>query len=284
LAGVPTRIGSGALALAVIAALAACGSSDKEKRNTLALTINDVGKGATFKVPKSAKGGLTTLKVTNKGENPHSAQLVLVKGNHTEEDVAKAFGPDSTAKNEWLRAEGGVGAVPPGQTASATVSLEPGRYLVADIGEPDGPPTFTKFNVTAGPSGSLPTTETTVTAAEAGKDKYRWDISGPLKSGESTVTFKSEGKEALHFVQAVKLVGNPSEKQVIEALGQQGKPPKFIDQKTFYSTAILDGKKSQVTPLVLAKPGRWVLFCALSDRGEKKEHFKEGLLKILPVK
>jgi hypothetical protein len=293
LSGVLTRIGSGALALAVIAALSACGSSDKEKNggssssggSTLAMTVAESGKTVKYTIPKGAKGGLTTVKLTNQGKAPHAAQLVLVNGNHTAQDVQKAFGPDSTDKSEWLRAEGGLGNVPPGATASATVSLEPGRYMVADTAA-DGPPTLTEFKVTSGPSGSLPTTDTTVTAAEAGKDKYRWDISGPIKSGESTVTFKSEGKDALHFIQAVKLVGNPSEKQVAKTIAEQGKSkgPKVIDEQTFYSTAILDGKKSEVAPLVLAKPGRWVFFCALTDRGEKKEHFKEGLLKIVTVK
>jgi hypothetical protein len=290
LPGVLIRIGSGALALVAIAALAACGSSDKEKKggsksassgNTLALTIAESGKAAKFTAPKTAKGGLTTVKLTNQGKAPHSAQLLLVKGDHTPQDVAKVFGPDSRDKAEWLRTRGGVGSVPPGQTASATVSLEPGRYLIGDTSQ-DGPPTFAPLTVTAGESGPLPTTDTKVTAAEAGKDKWRWDISGPLKPGAQDVTFKSEGKEAIHFIGAVQIKGDVPEKKVVKALGRD-KPPAFIDQKSFYSTAILDGGKSEVTRFVLSKPGRWLLFCPLTDRGEKEEHDKQGLAKVVTV-
>lgn len=288
--GKATRIGLAALALAAVAVLAACGSSSKEKKgggststqNTLSISIAEQGKAAKFTAPKSAKGGLTTVKLTNKGKAPHQAQLLLVKGNHTARDIGKVLGEENPpGKFEWLRARGGVGSVAPGQTGTATVTLEPGRYFVADMGD-NGPPALAELNVTAGPSGSLPSTSTKVTAAEAGKDKYRWDVSGPLKAGTQTLTFKSEGKEAIHFIGAVRLKGNVPLKKVVKAIGPH-KPPPFIDEQSFYSTAVLDGGKSQVTQFTLSKPGRWLLFCPLTDRGEKKEHDKEGLAKIVTV-
>lgn len=285
------RIGSGALAVVAVTALAACGSSDKEKKsgsassgNTLAISIAEQGKAAKFTVPKTAKGGLTTVKFTNKGKAPHSAQLLLVKGNHTPEDVGKVFSDENSKdKAEWLRTRGGVGSVAPGQTGTATVQLEPGRYLVADTSQENGPPVFAQLEVKPGEGGSLPTTDTSVTAAEAGKDKWRWDISGPLKAGQQTLTFKSEGKEAIHFIAAVRVKGDVPEKKVLKALGSE-KPPKFIDERSFYSTAILDGGKKDVTQFVLSKPGRWLLFCPLTDRGEKESHDKQGLAKIVTVK
>jgi hypothetical protein len=290
LQGVSTRIASGALALVAVVALSACGDDNEKNKggststeNTLSLSIGEAGNKARFTAPKSAKGGLTTVKLTNDGKRPHSAQLLLIKGNHTPEEVGKALSPDSKGKNEWLRARGGVGVVPPGKTASAAVVLEAGRYLVADLTQ-EGPPTFAQLKLTAGAGGSLPATDTSVTAAEAGKDKYRWDISGPLRAGDQNVTFKSEGKEALHFIQAARIVGKASKQDVITALSKEGKPPKFVDEQSFYSTAILDGGKQQITPLVLSKPGRWLFFCALSDRGEKKPHFKEGMVKFVTVK
>jgi hypothetical protein len=139
------------------------------------------------------------------------------------------------------------------------------------------------MDVTAGEEGSLPATETTVTAAEAGEDKYEWKISGPLKSGKSTITFKSEGKEAFHLLGAVQLVGKASRKEILKAFEQEGPPPKFLDEKTFTTTTVIDGEKSQVTQFNLSKPGKWVLFCPVSDRGEDEPHTKEGLLKVVDV-
>ena len=289
--GVLTRLGLGALALTAIVALAACGSSDKDKKsgsststeNTLAISIAEQGKTAKYTVPKTAKGGLTTVKFTNNGKMPHEAQLLLVKGNHTAQDVGKVFSDEnSTDKAEWLRARGGVGGVAPGKTGTGTVMLEPGHYFVVDASQ-DGPPTFADLTVTAGENGSLPSTDTKVTAAEAGHDKWRWDISGPLKTGTQDLTFKSEGKEAIHFLGAIQLKSGVDEKQVLKALGTK-KANKYVEEQTFSSTAILDGGKSQVTQFTLSKPGRWLLFCPLTDRGEKEEHDKQGLAKIVTVK
>ena len=281
-------IAVGALALALAAGLAACGSSDDKESSggggELAVTISESGKKVKVDAPKSAKGGLTTLKVTNKGKQPHAAQLLLVKGDHTIKDVEKQFSSDETDAAEWLRTEGGIGRVAPGQTASATLKLPAGRYFVVDTSNENGPPAFSELKLSEGDDGSLPDAETTVTAASPGKDKYRWDVSGSLKSGQSQVKFVSKGKEALHFIQAARIVGKASKQDVIEALSKEGKPPKFVDQESFYDTAILDGGKEQITPLELSKPGRWVLFCVLGDRGEKKPHFKEGLIKFVDVK
>jgi hypothetical protein len=299
LTGARSPIAVGALALVLAVALAACGSSDKKQSSTsaassssssgnggLTVSITEAGKTPKITAPKSAKGGLTTLRVTNKGKQPHAAQLLQVKGNHTTQDIAKAFGPNNHSANEWLRAEGGVGRVAPGQTATATLVLPAGHYFVADTSVQNGPPAFSELKVTGGESGSLPSASTTVTAANPGKDRYRWDLSGPLKSGASTVKFVSKGKKALHFIQAVRVIGSPSKQQVLKTLESEGKSkgPKVIDEQTFYDTAVLDGGKEQITPLVLSKPGRWLLFCALNDRGEPKPHFKEGLVKFVTVK
>lgn len=289
-----TRIGLSLLALVAVAALTACGSS--KKKNTqqiptptpahggLPITVADAGKGAKFTVPKRLKGGVTAVSLTNRGKRPHAAQLLLVKGKHTVQDVLEALSPSSTGKSEWLRAEGGVGAVAPGKVAAASVRLPAGHYVVADTANQNGPPSHAELDVTKRTGGSLPKTPTAITAATAGKDRYAWKVSGPLKLGPQDVTFKSEGKEALHFIQAVHLIGKPSRAQIEKAIASHGKPPAFVDEKSFYTSAILDGGRSQVTSVDFSSAGSWVLFCSLSDRGEKKEHFKEGLLKIVTVK
>jgi hypothetical protein len=290
LPGALTRIGSGAIALAAVAALSACGDSDKESEggsgsasveNEIALTISETGKTAKYTAPKTAKGGVTAIKLTNKGKQPHGAQLLRIEGDQTPEEVLKAI-EDDTKKNEWLRAEGGIGQIPPGGTATATVLLKAGRHMVADLSE-EGPPAYALVEVSGGGGGSLPTTETTITAEEAGEDRYKWEISGPLKSGQQEITFRSEGKEALHFVGAARLTKDVSKKEVVKSFSEEGPPPPFIDEKSFTGTAVLDGEKSQVSQFTLSKPGKWVLFCPVPDRGEKKPHTELGLVEIVDV-
>ena len=288
------------LVAALVAALAlgACGSSKKKSESSgagktgaaganLDVSVTEAGKSAKYTIPKSVKGGLQTLTLSNKGKGPHSAQLARIEGDHTAQDALKVIGSEESKTPDWLRAEGGLGAVAPGQTATASLVLEPGKYLVVDEGGPgrSGPPGYAEFTVAGKTPGSLPGTPTTITGANPGKDKYRWDIEGQLKSGTQQITFVSKGKEALHLIGAFRLNGNASEKEILKGLGSAAaKPPKFVDQTSFYTTAVIDGGKTQVTPLSLRNPGRWVLFCPISDREGGKEHFKQGMLKIVDVK
>src|SRR5947199_300810 len=78
----------------------------------------------------------------------------------------------------------GISVTPPGQTGTATLRLAAGKYVVTEVPGPgSGPPAATHLQVTVGTPRSLPSTPTTVTAATAGKDRYRWQIAGSLKPG-----------------------------------------------------------------------------------------------------
>jgi hypothetical protein len=291
------RITSALITVLVAVALAACGDDKKsgsEKSSpstpaaepaTLSVSITEAGKAAKFTAPASTKGGLVEVSLENKGKKPHSGQLVRVTGGHTPADAVKTIGSNSDKAPAWIRAEGGPSAVAPGKTGKATVILPAGQYLVLDEGGPgSGPPAYTPFKVTAGKSGSLPSTPTTVTAASTGKDQWKWDVSGTLKTGDNRLTFVSKGKNTLHFLGAFRVKGNPSLAQVKKAIASQGKPPAFLDQSSFVTTTILDDGKSQVASLAIRQPGQYVLFCPLKDRDGGKSHDQEGLLKKITVK
>lgn len=281
------------VALAALA-VAACGSSKKKSSSTsstpaqqpttLSISVSEKGKKASYTAPASVKGGLVTVTLQNNGKAPHSAQLAKINGNHTPAEVLKIVGGNSNKTPSWIRGEGGPGNALPGQTSTSTDVLPPGNYLIVDGGNMNGPPGYTKLTVTAGQSGPLPSTGTSVTATNPAKDKYKWRISGPLKAGENQLTFASKGKDAIHLIAAARVTGNPSKAKILTALKSHGPPPKFIDRKSFTATSVLDGGKSEVTSLSLTKPGKYVLFCPLTDRDGGKSHFAEGLLTTVNVK
>lgn len=269
-----------ALAAVGALALAGCGSSSS-KPATLALKVSENGKQAQFTVPATTKGGLVRVELANQGKAPHSAQLVLIRGNHTVAEVVKQIAGNNNKTPEWVRAEGGVGTVPPGGRDSATVNLPAGSYGVIDLGGQNGPGGSASFKVTAGKTGSLPATKATVTGARLGKDKFAWQVSG-LKAGANQLEFRSQGKESIHLLIAARLKGNPSLAAVKKALQSSGPPPAFLDQRTMAETAALDGGKSTVTMLKLPQ-GQYVLFCPLTDRDGGKPHFLEGMLKKVTI-
>jgi autotransporter-associated beta strand protein len=250
------------------------------------LSISGSGKTPSYTGPTSVAGGTVQLSLHNTANAPHSAQLIRVAPPHTAAEALEIIAGSSSKVPNWIRAEGGLGAVAPGTVGKAIVKLTPGKYVVADVGGPGsgGPPAQKSFTVTAGAAGSLPSTAATVAATTAGKDKYKWRISGTLKPGQNTVRFESKGADALHLIAAARITGNPSRAQLIKALSSNGRPPSFVDTRSFTSTAVIDGGKSQITPLDLAKPGRYVLFCPLTDRDGGKPHFAEGLLTTVTVK
>lgn len=277
-----------ALLIAAALGLSACGSSGGSGDNAskLSLSIAESGKTAKFTAPKAAKGGLVTVTLKNSGKQPHSAQLALVQGNHTAAQALKIVSSNSNKTPSWLRAEGGVSAVPPGQSGTATLNLPGGKYVLTELGGPgsSGPPASTQIQFRSGKTGTLPGTPTTITADNPSKDHYKWDISGTLKPGVNKITFDSKGKQALHFIGAFRVTGNPSKAAILKALKTNGKPPSFVDLSSFYDTAAIDGGKSQTSELLLQKPGKYVLFCPLTDRDGGKPHFAEGLLTTVTVK
>lgn len=267
-----------------------CGSSSKSSSPTpLKLSISEKGKRAAFTVPKSAKGGLVTVDLTNHGKAPHGVQFVQYSGKHTSQEALQAVGSNSNKTPSWLKANGGIGSVPGGQSDTATLNLAAGNYVLIDAagfaGGSAGPPASTQMKITSGTSGSLPSTPATVTANHTGKDKYAWNISS-LKTGKNQITFNSKGKDAAHLIIAVPVKGNkvPPLSTIKKDLASNGPPPPYVEPQGLQSTAVLDGGQSQTTTLDLKKPGKYIFFCPLHDRDGGKPHFEEGLLKVQTVK
>jgi hypothetical protein len=271
-------------ALAIL--LAGCGSSSSDSPSKLKLSVAESGKKASFTVPKSAEGGLVEVDLSNQGKAPHGVQFVRYTGDHTAQEALKEVSSESEETPDWLRAQGGIGAVQGGKSDTATLNLPEGNYVLIDAAAfsgAEGPPATAEMKIGSGSEGSLPSTPGTVVAEETGKDKYAWNISG-LKAGENKITFESKGDEALHLIVAVPVKGKaPPLSTIKKDLGKEGPPPSYVDFEGAQSTAILDGGLSQTTTLNLEKPGEYIFFCPLQDRDGGKPHDQEGLLKVETV-
>ncbi len=284
-----TRVAGIAAGLCTAGLLAAgCGGSDDNEATTLKVGIGEQGKKASFTAPKSSDAGLVDLKLTNDGKQPHGLQLIRYTGNHTMQDVLRELGKQSDVIPPWARLEGGIGSVEPGKTGSATLDLIGGNYVLVDAAAlfgNGGPPATAGMKLSGGSSGDLPSTPGDVTAATAGHDEYKWDVSG-LSAGTNKVTFTSKGEDAVHLIIAAPVKGKaPPLNQIKKDFASNGPPPPYIDPTGFQSTAILDGGLSQTTSLKLQKPGQYIFFCPLTDRdGKGKPHDQEGLLSVETVK
>jgi hypothetical protein len=273
------------------AAIAGCGGGSSSNPTTLSLKIGETGKNASFQVPKTAKGGLVKVELANQGKAPHGVQFIQYASGHSMAEVLQLLGSQANVIPPWVKLEGGIGSVAPGQTGTATVNLPQGNYVLVDAtalggpGSGSGPPATAGMTLSGGSSGDLPSTDAKITANTAGQDKYKWDISG-LKTGANQVTFDSKGQDAVHTIIAVPIKGQaPPLAQIQKDLGTNGPPPPYVDPSQIQSTALLDGGLSQTTTVDLKTPGQYLFFCPLKDRdGKGKTHDQEGLLAVETVK
>jgi mevalonate pyrophosphate decarboxylase len=124
----------------VVAALAACGSSST-KPSKLSLSISEQGKAASFKAPKSAKGGLVDVTIKNSGKAPHGVQFVQYTGNHTVADALKQIASQSNKIPPWIKGNGASQrclaatreARPSTCRRATTFSLTPPTWLGAPV-------------------------------------------------------------------------------------------------------------------------------------------------------
>lgn len=293
---------AGRLVTVVIAAvplgLAACGDDgDKAaaaKATPLVITTSDASsKRFKTEAPTSIKGGLVNLRFTNAGKEEHEAALVRLDGAHTSQELLKLVAAQATVVPDWVHFAGGAGATPPGQTASVTLNLVPGKYVMTDTGDPDAGPSpssrgaLAEFQVTAGKDGTLPASTATITATtdEQAEPEESFEISG-LRAGSNRVRFVNKGEQDHHAVlfpiQPGKAIAD-----VEKFFQQQGRPsgPPPVDFEGGDYVAAIEGDNEQVTDLTLRKPGKYAVVCFLTDRdGKGKPHFAEGMLKEVDVK
>ena len=269
-------------------AIAGCGGGGSDEPGKVAVKVTEGGNGAgSIQIPAKIEGGAVDLTLDNSASKaPHDAQLIRLADGHTYEEAAPIItGNRPQEIPDWIQAYGGVGATNPGETGTATVKLDEGHYVAVDDvkGGPQQP--HAEFDVSGDNGADLPDADATVTAATTDSDdpahEYEWKDEG-LKAGENTITFDSEGDEALHILVAAPIQGNATIEDVAKDLDSNG-PPRSVDITKAVQTSIIDGGKQEVAKLNL-QAGRYAFICFLPDRDEPdKPHYKEGLLKEVTV-
>ena len=256
--------------------LAACGGDDDPQ--ALTFTIN--GKGEVTG-PGSADTGEAEITFQNDGKETSDLQLLRVKGDHSASEVAKALGAASQGGPfpDWFYAGGGAGTTAAGESQVVTEVLEPGTYYgVSTAGEPD-PKAFAAVEVT----GDASDEELEADGGEVQAIDYGFEGSG-LEAGENEILFSNTGAEP-HHILASRFAGDATvadaKKFLQSGPGQGGEPP--LIQKGSQDTAVVEGGESQLVTLNL-KPGRYALYCFISDRQGGPPHVIKGMVDEVNVK
>ena len=281
----------------------ACGDDDEEKRPAaakpaaFAIKATADGKKKALEFPASVKSGLVTMTLTNSDTVPRSAGIVRLVGDHSVDDFLEAVESEEEGFPipNWIEDGGGVSTVEPGETASVTQVLAPGRYAITDDetagGEGEGPSHAERgakgeFTVTGPASDAdLPAQPATLTAIDRGDGKnkeYGFEFEG-LKAGTNQVRFENTGQELHHAVMFPINQGKTFE-DVTAAFTSDGPPqgPPPVDFDKAFHTQVIDGGIAQNIELDL-QPGSYAVVCFIQDRKGGKPHVAQCMIAELTI-
>lgn len=264
------------IALVAAVALAACGESDEPQE--LSFEVQSQGKAVAVAAPDSADPGLAEITVTNDSDSSADLQLIRVEGDHSPEDVIAGLGKAIQGKPfpDWFFAAGGVGTLGAGESATVTQVLQPGDYYAFDT-EGDRPDPKTAAVTKVGGDESDEEIDGGDATVEAAEYAFNTDA---LPSGEVEIAFDNIGAQPHHLI-ASPIKGDATAEDV-EAAFKEEKGPPPLSEKGTVSTAVVEGGESQLVTMDL-KPGRYALYCFITDREGGPPHALRGMVDEVEV-
>jgi hypothetical protein len=273
---VSARPGFVLLALIAAIGLAACG--DSEDSQELSYTVESKGKSTVVTAPETAEAGLAEITLTNDTDSEVDLQLIRVEGDRTPEEVVGGLGKaiQGQAFPEWFFAAGGVGSLEPGESATVQQVLQPGDYYA--------------FNTSGGPPDAKTAAMTEVTGDESDEEIEQGEatVEGAeyvfnaetLPAGNVEIAFDNIGAQPHHLI-ASRIKGDATAEEV-EAAFKEEKGPPPLEEKGTKSTAVLEGGEAQLVTLDL-EPGRYALYCFITDREGGPPHAIKGMVDEVEV-
>ena len=244
--------------------------------NVVTITASDFK----FDAPAEIPAGVTTFRLVNRGPGLHHVQLVKLGEGKTPDDflaALKAGGPPPA----WATVAGGPNPPDMNDTASTTMTLEPGNYaMVCFIPSADGVPHLMKGmsrGLTVTPAGGAAAAEPSADVVMKLVD-FDFEMSTPLTAGRHTIRVENGG-------------GQPHEVAIVRL--QPGKQPMDFaawgEKQVGPAPGALAGGVSAIMPGTHAfvevdlEPGEYGLICFVPEMKDGKPHFVHGMMKQLKV-
>lgn len=83
-----------------------------------------------FDGPDTIPAGQTTIRLRNRGREPHQLQLLMLDAGKTPAELATVLRSGAQSIPSWAKQVGGPNGVGAGQAGEATLYLEPGSYVI----------------------------------------------------------------------------------------------------------------------------------------------------------
>jgi uncharacterized cupredoxin-like copper-binding protein len=237
-----------------------------------------------FDAPASIAAGTVTLHLENAGKEVHHLWLVQLLSGKTVADFQKTMESwTSGPMPSWAVDVGGPNEASTGVTADATLTLEPGSYvMVCYVPSPDGRPHVMKgmikgLSVTpagAGAAAKEPTADITMKMTD-----YAFDLSKPITAGKHVIRIENLATQS-HEVIFGRLLPGKTMQQALAWLneGQKGPAPVV---GLGGASGLAKGRHQFISATF--EPGRYVMLCFVPDAKDGKPHTEHGMTKEFTV-
>jgi hypothetical protein len=233
-----------------------------------------------FQAPDTVQAGPTTFRLVSKGKEMHVMPIVRIAPGHTAGELFDAL--THHAPTPWITSLGGVGTVPPGDSAKSIIDLSPGLYAMwCDIAGRDSVPHFMKgmfhaFTVVGPPNrAAMPRADVTVELSE-----FKFGMPDTLAAGRHVIEVRNVGTQT-HMALLWRL--NPRV-SLDSAMRWIADPAPRTDRPITIIGGVSDLSPGQrVHMLVDLAPGRYMLICLDEDVHDHKPHFMHGMVRRFAV-
>lgn len=229
-----------------------------------------------FDVPERVEAGLVTIRLVNRGETMHHAQLLRLDDGHTVADLraALAAGEDPA----WAKLMGGPGVILPGMEANASVVLRAGEYAWIcwlGVGEAShmAQGMVHGMTVEGAGGGELPRPTALIRLSD-----YDFAIDPALSAGSHVIRVRNMASQP-HELVLVRLEPGRTAEDLLAWLETEEGPPPGMPIGGVVGLAQGEANNIEVT----LEPGAYALLCFVPDRTDDRPHFMHGMAKTIMV-
>ena len=229
-----------------------------------------------FEGPDRIPAGQTTVRLRNRGKEPHQLQLLKLDDGKSPADLSNALATGNGSVPSWAKQMGGPNGVQPGHASEATLYLEPGSYVII-CGIPGKQH---QSHAELGMQKALRVMDTDPAPAEFEGNfhmamfEYEFVVVQPLRKGRHTFYVINRGSLS-HQASLVRLNPGASADDVLAAL-DQGNSTRLPGTLVGGMSGLEPGRDGMFVADLT--PGRYAIMCLFSGRHAKESHAAKGMV------
>ena len=229
-----------------------------------------------FDGPETIPAGQTTIRLRNRGKEPHQLQFLKLDAGKTPAELAVALQSGAQSIPSWAKQVGGPNAVGAGQAAEATLYLEPGSYVIIC-----GIPGKThKTHASLGMQKALRVIDTKSPPPDFRGNfhmamfEYEFVVVQPLRKGRHTFYVVNRGNQT-HQASFIRLDPGASTEDVLTAIHQDS-PTRLPGTLIGGMSGLEPGRDGTFTADLT--PGRYAIMCLFSNTLMSESHAAKGMV------